>query len=79
MSNPDIPKTTSDASHPTYPHVSVQLTGSDGNVFMIVGRVTRQLRRQVGNEAADAFSVAALNCGSYDEVLQLAMRTVYVS
>jgi len=63
---------------PTYPGVTVRLTGSDGNVFMIIGNVAREIRRHVGGDEATAFHAAATSCGSYDEVLQLVMRTVSV-
>ena len=63
----------------TYPHVHVQLTGTDGNVFAIIGTVARALRRDVGAAAANAFTSAALACGSYDAVLRLAMATVDVT
>lgn len=66
-------------SQPTYPQVKVQLTGTDGNSFFVIGRVAAALRRTVGNTAADTFTTAAYNCGSSDEVLRLAMTTVDVS
>jgi hypothetical protein len=62
----------------TYPDVTVQLTGQDGNVFNIIGQVAKALRRQVSREAADAFTKEAFQSDSYDAVLQLAMRTVEV-
>jgi hypothetical protein len=61
-----------------YPHVAVQLTGGDSNVFAIIGTVARALRRQIGADAADTYTAAAMACGSYDEVLHLTMRTVDV-
>ncbi|MFC0531338.1 hypothetical protein [Phytohabitans kaempferiae] len=64
---------------PAYPQVSVRLSGFDGNAITIIGRVANQLRGQVSDEAADQFTTAAYACGSYDELLQLAMRTVDVS
>jgi hypothetical protein len=64
---------------PTSPQVSVRLSGTDGNTFMVIGRVAAALRREVGKAAADAFTTAAFGCGSADEVLRLAMTTVDVS
>ena len=61
-----------------YPDVEVQLSGEDGNVFSIIGRIAKALRRQVSPEAASEFTDAAMASGSYDEVLQLAMKTVDV-
>lgn len=73
------PTASATSSGPRYPQVRVKLTGRDGNAHMIIGRVAVALRRKVGDSAADDFNVAAHTCGSYDEVLQLVMRTVRVS
>lgn len=64
---------------PTYPDVHVQLTGEDGNVFVIIGAVSKALRREVSPEVANQWSHAAMNCDSYDAVIRLAMATVDVS
>ena len=85
MPEPTNPPATStpapdpDPDHPTYPHIHVQLTGVDGNVFTIIGRVADAVRRAAGREAADAFTHAAFAAGSYDEVLRLVMCTVDVN
>lgn len=79
MSSSTSTSTSAGSSDPTYPQVCVQLSGTDGNSFMVIGRVASVLRREVGNDAADAFNTAAYNCGSGDEVLRLAMATVVVS
>ena len=81
MSSPEphTPAASENTSGPRYPHVRVRLSGRDGNVYMIIGRVAVVLRRKVGDAAADEFNAAAHRCGSYDEVLQLVMRTVRVS
>lgn len=63
----------------TYPDVHVPLTGRDGNAFAIIGTVSRALRRAGHVQAADEFSGRAMDCESYDELLQLAMTTVKVS
>ena len=68
-----------DPGQPTYPHVAVRLSGTDGNTFHVIGRVAAALRRQVGDEAANAFNTAAYSCDSREEVLRLAMATVAVS
>jgi hypothetical protein len=73
------PTTAPTPGQPTYPQVSVRLSGTDGNTFMVIGRVAAALRREVGNAAADAFNTAAYECGTADEVLRLAMATVDVS
>ncbi len=66
-------------NEPTYPDVQVQLIGEDGNVFGIIGRVSRALRRAGYGDAATEFSTAAFAAHSYDEVLQMVMSTVEVT
>lgn len=63
-----------------FPHVHVQLTGQDGNVFSIIGRVMAALRRGgASKEDVDAFWVEVSNASSYDEALLTIMRWVDVS
>lgn len=52
---------------------TVQLTGEDGNVFSIIGRVSKALKRAGQPEKAKEFTQKAMKSGSYDEVLQLCM------
>ncbi|MGH3736527.1 MAG: hypothetical protein ACRDT6_13060 [Micromonosporaceae bacterium] len=66
------------SNNPTYADVVVQLSGTDGNAFTVIARVTQALRQHADHEAATTFSDAAFSCGSYDQVLDLAMRTVTV-
>ena len=61
-----------------YPDVQVQLSGTDGNVFAIIGRVAAALRRAGEPAAATAFCAAAFRAGSYDAVLRLCLATVDV-
>jgi len=64
---------------PKYPHIQVRLTGSDGNAFMIIGKVGNALRRgNVPKAEIDAFRTEATS-GDYDNVIQTAMRWVEVS
>ena len=66
-------------SKPKYPHVSVELSGEDGNAFMIIGRVMRELRKAgVPGAEITAFSDEAMS-GDYDHVLQTVLATVEVS
>jgi hypothetical protein len=51
----------------------VQLTGEDGNVFSIIGKVSKALKRFGTPDKASEFRSKAMNAGSYDEVLCLAM------
>lgn len=61
-----------------HPAVRVRLVGTDGNAFAIIGAVSKALRKEVGREAADAFTQEAFASSSYDALLQLCMRTVNV-
>lgn len=57
---------------------SVQLTGEDGNVFSIIGRVSKALKRAGLKDKAAEFTSKAFKAGSYDEVLQLCFDYVDV-
>jgi hypothetical protein len=57
----------------------VQLTGEDGNVFSIIGRVSGTLKKAGQADKAKEFSTKAMRSGSYDAVLQLAMTYCNVS
>lgn len=63
-------------SNVKYPDVEVQLSGRDGNVFAIIGAVSKELRRN--GAPAGEFRTAATNCGSYDELLNLVQQWVTV-
>lgn len=56
----------------------VKLIGLDGNVFAIIGLVSLELTKDGKKREAEAFTEEAFRCKSYDEVLQLVMRTVDV-
>lgn len=61
-----------------YPNIKVQLSGEDGNAFVVIGRTTRALRRAgVPDAEVDAFRDEAM-AGDYDHLLQTAMRWVDV-
>jgi hypothetical protein len=63
---------------PKYPNITVQLTGTDGNAFALIGKVTRELRRnKIPREEIDAFAADAMS-GDYDHVLQTCLNTVSV-
>lgn len=62
-----------------YPDVHVEISGQDGNAFMIIGRTRSAMRRGgVPDEKIDEFSREA-GSGNYDHVLQTVMRWVNVS
>lgn len=58
--------------------VEVELIGSDGNAFAIIGKVAAALRETEGDDVAERFVKDATVCGSYDELLVLCMDTVDV-
>lgn len=64
---------------PKYPQVEVTLSGTDSNVYMSIGLVTKALRRQVSEEAVAEFQAAVNQCEDYDDVMNLIFSTVEVS
>lgn len=61
-----------------YPEIEVQLSGTDGNAFAIIGAVSRALRRaDVSKDEVDAFRIECMS-GDYDHLLQTAMKWVEV-
>ena len=61
-----------------HPEITVQLTGTDGNAFAVIGTVTRALRRAgVSKEERDQFSKEAMS-GDYDNVLATCFKWVEV-
>lgn len=63
---------------PTYP-VEVELIGTDGNAFALIGRTERAIRRHAGRSAGVEFREKATSCDSYDELLRFIMDTVEVT
>ena len=55
---------------------TVKLVGEDGNVFAIIGSVTRALKKDGQGERAAEFASKAMSAGSYDAVLQLLFEYV---
>jgi len=55
-----------------------KLVGTDGNVFSIIGRVKRALKKAGQEDRAREFVEKAFCAGSYDEVLRLCMDYVEV-
>lgn len=63
---------------PKYPHVTVQLTGEDGNAFAILGRVRKELRRAgVPDTELKAFQDEA-TADDYDHLFRTCMKWVDV-
>ncbi len=71
---------------PKYPDCKVQLSGTDGNAFAVIGRVQGALRRHLAYsmEQGDledelAAFYAEATSGDYDRLLQTCMRWVDVA
>lgn len=65
---------------PLFPKVEVQLSGQDGNVFLMIAKVKTAMKQSGECEKADiqAFQTEVLAAGSYDEAIQIIMRWVSV-
>lgn len=59
-------------------NVKVKLIGEDGNVFSIIGNVTKVLKSNGHTKLAKEFSAASMLCSSYNEVLHLVRDYVHV-
>ena len=63
---------------PQYPHVSVQLTGMDGNAWGILARVSRALRDAgVPTPKVEEYNEEAM-AGDYNNLLRVTMEWVEV-
>jgi hypothetical protein len=62
-----------------YPNVTVPMAGQDGNVFAVIGRVNKALRRAGVSAAEISEFTAEATSGDYDNALMTVMRWVDVS
>jgi len=63
---------------PLHPDIVVELIGTDGNAFSVLGRTTRALRGAgLGDDEVEAF-MAEASAGDYDHLLGTVMRWVEV-
>lgn len=53
-----------------------RLLGEDANVYSIVARVSRTLRRVGHDDRATEFVARVKACGSYDEAISIALEYV---
>lgn len=61
-----------------YPHITVQLTGNDGNAFSIMGQVTKAMKQGgCTKQQCDEYMTEAMS-GDYNNLLQVSMATVTV-
>lgn len=58
---------------PKYPQVKVQLIGTDGNAFMILGKVNREAKKHLTKTQLDEFQTEAMS-GDYDHLLTTCMK-----
>ena len=66
------------ADGPKYPDIEVKLTGTDGNAFAILARVSQTMRRAgLPADEVNAFQQEAM-AGDYDQLLATCMRWVEV-
>jgi hypothetical protein len=69
-----------DLTRVQFPTVTVHLsTGQDGNIFSIMGAVTRALKSAGHADAVEDFVKELTSTDSYDAALQVVQRTVSVS
>ncbi|KKL81315.1 hypothetical protein LCGC14_1996010 [marine sediment metagenome] len=62
-----------------YPEITVPMSDEDGNVFAIMGRVTKALRRADVDDDTIAEFTAEASSGDYDHALQTVMAWVETS
>ena len=66
-------------NEPLYP-IDVQLVGTDGNAFALIGKVGAALiDNEVPDDAVSEFTVKAMEQKSYDDLLNFLAETVNVS
>jgi hypothetical protein len=56
----------------------VKLINEDGNIFSIMGRVTKALKQNGMEDKAKEYSDKIWDCASYDEALRITMEYVEV-
>jgi hypothetical protein len=65
-------------TEPKYPNITIKLTGTNGNAFAVMGKVTRALKQNnISKEIQDKFFEEATS-GDYNHVLQTCMDYVEV-
>ena len=59
-------------------NTKVKLIGEDGNIFNIMGIVSKTLKRDGHGELAKELTTKIFQCASYDAALQLIMEYVEI-
>ena len=62
----------------TKTNISVQLTGTDGNIFCVIGKVREALRRNGRSDLINEFTDYITSSNSYEEALCRVMEYVIV-
>lgn len=63
---------------PKYPHISIELSDSDGNAFAILGRFKKALRKGGVSDQEITDLVNEATAGDYDHLLKTVFDTVEV-
>jgi hypothetical protein len=63
---------------PKYPEIEVQLSGEDGNVFSILGRMQTALRNYGLEELEVRNFMSEAQSGNYDKLLQTCQKWVTI-
>lgn len=67
-------------STPTYPDIEVELIGTDGNAFALIGKVSTALKQaKISREQVVEFQRNAMQSPSYEDLLNYLMETVSIS
>ncbi len=69
----------SETSNVKFPEITVELTGTDGNAFSILGKVTKTMRRAGVSKADREAFLKEATAARYDELLTTVFRWVNVS
>jgi TolB-like protein len=65
---------------PMFPSVTVELSRQDGNIFVVIGTVTRAMKQaKIPAAVRNAFTEAVFASESYEEALQQCMKWVNVA
>lgn len=57
---------------------TIRLSGTNGNVFAVIGNIVNGLKRAGCKEQAKDFEVKSMECDSYDDVLVLAHKYAHI-
>lgn len=61
-------------SQPKWPEIAIPMIGEDSNAFSIIGRCLRLAKNYLSEEELLEFQTEAVNCNSYEQLLQTVMH-----